>query len=91
MVIALRVTTNHCSHSWGLVGGSSASKRSPPQEAHRPPCALSWRMRLRSSGGSGPALRRRLAQYSVRVGSSGDDAPLTKSWRMIFVQPNRRR
>ena len=91
LVIALRVTANHCSHSWGLVGWWSALRRSPPHDAHRPPCALSWRMRLRSSGGSGPVLRRRLAQYPARIGSSSDAVPFTRSWRMIFVQPNRRR
>jgi hypothetical protein len=37
----------------------------------------------------GALRRRRVAQYWLRVGSSGDAAPLTRSCRTILVQANR--
>ena len=56
----------------------------------RPSCALSRRRVERSSGGGG-CLRRRVAQYWVRAGSSGEAVPVTIWWRTIVVQENLRR
>ena len=41
-----------------------------------------------SNVGRGGPLRRRSAQYWTRAGSSGDDRPLTRMCRTIFVQAN---
>src|ERR1035437_4459706 len=90
VMVVLRVTASHCSHWSGLCGGSSAERSRLPQSGQRPSWALRSRRFLLRLGGGG-ALRRRSAQYSARVGSSGDALPLTIWCRTILVQENLRR
>ena len=73
MSIVLRVVASQCSHSCGVCGRSSTGTSVTLQIVQRPSWARwsRWTVWL-----IGRALScRRLAQYSVRAGSSGDAAP----------------
>ena len=85
MAIARRVTwSHHRSHCSGDWGGCSVVSRCSPHSGQRPSCLVSRRSVYVSSGGL--TLRRRVAQYPAREGSSGDAPPLTMVCRTMGVQ-----
>jgi hypothetical protein len=85
--IVLRVVASQCSHSCGVCGRSSTGTSVTLQIMQRPSWARWSRWAVRLIGRTLSC--RRLAQYSVRAGSSGDAAPLTIWCRTMLVQAKR--
>ena len=86
VLIVSRVMVSHFSHSRGFCGMASSAISVPPQIEQRPSWASISRRVVLLIGRV--ALRRRLAQYSTRAGSSGDAVPMTIWCRRILVQEN---